>query len=71
MYLIFDSFNNRVISKHRTIKGAGKKGAKFLKDFKKNNSANSYARIILMKRDRTRLTDYEYDECVRYISFRF
>lgn len=70
-YLIYDSFSDKVLSKHKTIKNAGKKGNKFLEVFKRHDVVSYYARMVLVRDDGARLTDYEYNECIRYISFRF
>jgi len=41
-YQFVDTFNNRVISQHRTELGACKASEKFFRTFRRNNSSGSY-----------------------------
>jgi len=51
MYAIYDTFNNNIISRHRTIEAAVNAKAKFFRAFEKNNSSNSYLPTELMMVD--------------------
>jgi len=51
MFAIFDDFNRKVISKHRTIQTAAKAKQKFVEQFRRNNSTHAYLPVVL-----TRLT---------------
>lgn len=42
MYVLIDTFNNRVLSKHRTIAACVTADSTFLRKLKKNNGASSY-----------------------------
>jgi hypothetical protein len=48
-YVLFDSFNKCVISRHRTVEAAAKAKAKFFRDFYKNNTKGSYLPVSLMQ----------------------
>jgi len=41
-YKFVDTFNDRVISRHRTERGACAASAKFFRAFRRNNSVGSY-----------------------------
>ena len=41
-YKLVDTFNDRVISRHRTERGACKASAEFFRAFRRNNSQGSY-----------------------------
>jgi len=49
MYAIFDDFNRKVISRHRSIKNAAKAKVKFVDQFHRHNSSSSYLPIILTR----------------------
>lgn len=42
MFILFDSFNNKVLSRHRTLENSIKAKSKVLKNVKKWNGNNSY-----------------------------
>jgi hypothetical protein len=52
MYAIYDDFNRKIISRHRTVKNAAKAKVKFVSQFQRNNSSNSYLPVILVRVDR-------------------
>ena len=49
MFAIFDDFNRKVISKHRTVKNAAKAKVKFIDQFRRNNSTQAYLPVILTR----------------------
>lgn len=48
MYVLFDTFNKSVISRHRSIKAAVKSKQKFNREFYRNNTSSSYIPMSLM-----------------------
>jgi hypothetical protein len=42
MYKLIDTFNDKIISKHRTVEAAAKTEIKFSRAVKRNNGASSY-----------------------------
>lgn len=62
MYVLFDSFNKRTMSRHRTIQTAAIAKIKFDKQFRKNNGQGSYLPVSLMTEGNEELeevSDYE------------
>jgi len=51
MFAIFDDFNRKVISKHRTIPTAARAKQKFIDQFRRNNSSQAYLPVILTRVD--------------------
>ena len=51
MFAIFDDFNRKVISRHRTIQTAAKAKVKFVDQFRRNNSSQAYLPVILTRVD--------------------
>ena len=51
MYAIFDDFNRKVISKHRTIQTAARAKQKFIDQFRRNNSSQAYLPVVLTRVD--------------------
>ena len=49
MYAIYDDFNRKVISRHRTIQTAAKAKQKFVEQFRRNNSTQAYLPVILTR----------------------
>lgn len=62
MYVLVDTFNNVVISRHRTVETAAKGKAKFFRQFYRNNSSSSYLPISLMAEDNDGLLNAVSDE---------
>ena len=52
MFALYDTFNNNILSRHRTIEVAVKAKAKFFRAFHKNNSQGSYLPVSLRMVDR-------------------
>jgi len=48
MYVLFDTFNKSVLSRHRTIEATAKAKAKFFREFYRNNTQSSYLPTALM-----------------------
>ena len=48
MLAIVDTFNNSVVSRHRTLETAAKSEIRFWKRFYRNNTRNSYLPLQLM-----------------------
>ena len=42
MYALLDTFNNRIVSKHRTVRAAVKANHRFQRAIKRNNGQSSY-----------------------------
>jgi len=57
MYVIYDTFNKNIISRHRTIEGAVKGKRKFFRRFYENNTQSSYLPTALMVERNGDLTD--------------
>jgi hypothetical protein len=51
MYAIYDDFNRKIISRHRTVKNAAKAKERFVSQFQRHNSANGYLPVILVRVD--------------------
>lgn len=66
MYVLFDSFNKCVISRHRTIEAAAKAKAKFFRLFYKNNSQSSYLPVSLMQLRKGELVPVSDDDADRF-----
>ena len=49
MFAIFDDFNRKVISKHRTIQTAARAKQKFIEQFRRNNSSHAYLPVVLTR----------------------
>lgn len=52
-YVLVDTFNKVIISRHRTIDTAAKGKKKFFRQFYRNNSSSSYIPVALMIEDKT------------------
>ena len=46
-YALYDTFGKRIISSHRTIRGAVRSKQKFNREFYRNNTASSYIPLEL------------------------
>lgn len=66
MYVLFDSFNKCVVSRHRTVEAAAKAKAKFFRDFYKNNSQSSYLPISLMTLEKGELSPVSDEDADRF-----
>ena len=47
MYVLYDTFNDRIVSRHRKLVAACKANERFQRQIKKNNGANSYIPVDL------------------------
>lgn len=61
MYTLHDTFNDRTISRHRTIEAATQAERKFSRAVKRANGQNSYIPTTIL-RDGIRLTEAEQDQ---------
>lgn len=60
MFKLIDTFNNTVISKHRTIEAAARAEIKFCRSVKKNNGASSYIPTACVGPDGSRVDEDEW-----------
>lgn len=63
MYTVYDTFNDRVVSRHRTIRNAEKADRKHQKAIKKYNGQNSYIPTILLDKNGDRVAWYDHEDC--------
>ena len=71
MYVLFDAFNKRTISRHRTVQAAATAKMKFDKQFRKNNGQGSYLPVSLMvegNEELKKVGDYEQYKFDSYLS---
>ena len=62
MYALYDTFNNRIVSRHRTVSAAIQADERLQRSVKRNNSHSSYLPTELRTVDRDGSTE-RLDEC--------
>ena len=67
MYTLIDTFNNTIISRHRTLKAAVKAEFKYSDAVKRSNGLNSYLPMQILASGK-RLSEDQIDEAYGYYS---
>lgn len=66
MYALLDTFNDRIISRHRTIEAAQKKDAAYQRAVKRANGQGSYVPTVIrevIKGELVKIEGYPFCDC--------